>query len=121
MPKAWSLLSQRGIRRQCPHHKSSEQKYIVNSTYCLYDVYLFSPLSQNTFVCHGIRNLEVILQDFFQVWDPKHIFRKGRERHIFLFEMFLVFSKVYKDSTGKTKYMYKQKLDVSIIRQYLAV
>ncbi|XP_030830052.1 kalirin [Strongylocentrotus purpuratus] len=56
---------------------------------------------------------EVILQDAFQVWDTKQIFRKGRERHIFLFEMFLVFSKETKDSTGKTKYMYKSKMDMS--------
>ncbi|XP_071511988.1 triple functional domain protein-like, partial [Diadema antillarum] len=56
---------------------------------------------------------EVILQDAFQVWDTKQIFRKGRERHIFLFEMFLVFSKETKDSTGKTKYVYKSKMDTS--------
>ncbi|MEQ2158798.1 hypothetical protein GOODEAATRI_016042, partial [Goodea atripinnis] len=36
---------------------------------------------------------ELILQDSFQVWDPKTLIRKGRERHLFLFEMSLVFSK----------------------------
>ncbi|XP_033628960.1 kalirin-like [Asterias rubens] len=62
---------------------------------------------------HLDANGEVILQDSFQVWDPKQIFRKGRERHIFLFELFLVFSKEAKDSTGKTKYIFKSKLDTS--------
>ncbi|XP_038072684.1 kalirin-like [Patiria miniata] len=62
---------------------------------------------------NGNMDGEVILQDSFQVWDPKQIFRKGRERHIFLFELFLVFSKEGKDSTGKTKYIFKSKLDTS--------
>lgn len=56
---------------------------------------------------------EVILQDSFQVWDPKQIIRKARERHIFLFELFLLFSKEVKDSSGKVKYIYKNKLMVS--------
>jgi triple functional domain protein len=58
---------------------------------------------------------EVILQDTFHVWDPKQIIRKGRERHIFLFELYLLFSKEVKDSSGKAKYLYKNKLMVSII------
>ncbi|KAL0280126.1 UNVERIFIED_CONTAM: hypothetical protein PYX00_001517 [Menopon gallinae] len=58
---------------------------------------------------------EVILQDTFQVWDPKQIIRKGRERHIFLFELYLLFSKEVKDSSGKTKYLYKNKLMTSEI------
>ncbi|CAG2064035.1 unnamed protein product, partial [Timema podura] len=53
---------------------------------------------------------EVILQDTFHVWDPKQIIRKGRERHIFLFELYLLFSKEVKDSSGKAKYLYKNKL-----------
>jgi hypothetical protein len=57
---------------------------------------------------------EVILQDTFHVWDPKQIIRKGRERHIFLFELYLLFSKEVKDSSGKAKYLYKNKLMVSI-------
>lgn len=57
---------------------------------------------------------EVILQDSFQIWDPKQIIRKARERHVFLFELYLVFSKeVSKDSSGKGKYIYKNKLLVS--------
>ncbi|KAM4028780.1 triple functional domain protein isoform 3-T5 [Anomaloglossus baeobatrachus] len=56
---------------------------------------------------------ELILQDSFQVWDPKTLIRKGRERHIFLFEMSLVFSKEVKDSTGRNKYIYKMKLFTS--------
>ncbi|EDK97859.1 mCG127132, isoform CRA_a, partial [Mus musculus] len=53
---------------------------------------------------------ELILQDAFQVWDPKSLIRKGRERHLFLFEISLVFSKEIKDSSGHTKYVYKNKL-----------
>ncbi|XP_073502231.1 kalirin-like [Phyllobates terribilis] len=53
---------------------------------------------------------ELILQDSFQVWDPKSLIRKGRDRHLFLFEISLVFSKEIKDSTGHTKYVYKNKL-----------
>ena len=48
---------------------------------------------------------ELLLQDNFQVWDPKSLIRKGRERHLFLFELSLVFSKEMKDSTGRTKYL----------------
>ncbi|XP_041431371.1 kalirin RhoGEF kinase L homeolog isoform X3 [Xenopus laevis] len=53
---------------------------------------------------------ELILQDSFQVWDPKSLIRKGRDRHLFLFEISLVFSKEIKDSTGHTKYVFKNKL-----------
>ena len=56
---------------------------------------------------------EVILQDSFQVWDPKQIIRKARDRHIFLFELYLLFSKEVKDTNGKAKYIYKNKLLVS--------
>lgn len=60
---------------------------------------------------------ELILQESFQVWDPKTLIRKGRERHLFLFEMSLVFSKEVKDSSGRSKYLYKSKLFVSISTQ----
>ncbi|KAI9547012.1 hypothetical protein NQZ68_021682 [Dissostichus eleginoides] len=53
---------------------------------------------------------ELILQDSFQVWDPRSLIRKGRDRHLFLFEFSLVFSKEIKDSAGRTKYQYKTKL-----------
>ncbi len=53
---------------------------------------------------------ELMLQDTFQVWDPKSLIRKGRDRHLFLFEISLVFSKEMKDSSGRTKYVYKNKL-----------
>lgn len=56
---------------------------------------------------------ELILQESFQVWDPKTLIRKGRERHLFLFEMSLIFSKEVKDSNGRSKYIYKSKLFVS--------
>lgn len=57
---------------------------------------------------------ELILQDSFQVWDPRSLIRKGRDRHLFLFEFSLVFSKEIKDSAGRTKYQYKNKLLVSV-------
>nr|XP_009302725.2 kalirin isoform X2 [Danio rerio] len=53
---------------------------------------------------------ELILQDTFQVWDPKSLIRKGRDRHLFLFEISLVFSKEIKDSAGRSKYIFKNKL-----------
>uniref|UniRef100_S4R977 Trio Rho guanine nucleotide exchange factor n=1 Tax=Petromyzon marinus TaxID=7757 RepID=S4R977_PETMA len=53
---------------------------------------------------------ELILQESFQVWDPKTLIRKGRERHLFLFELALVFSKEVRDSSGNSKYLYKHKL-----------
>ncbi|XP_057709359.1 kalirin isoform X2 [Corythoichthys intestinalis] len=53
---------------------------------------------------------ELMLQDSFQVWDPRSLIRKGRDRHLFLFEFSLVFSKEFKDSAGRTKYQYKQRL-----------
>ncbi|XP_076827422.1 LOW QUALITY PROTEIN: triple functional domain protein [Brachyhypopomus gauderio] len=56
---------------------------------------------------------ELILQESFQVWDPKTLIRKGRDRHLFLFEMSLVFSKDVKDSNGRSKYLYKSKLMTS--------
>nr|XP_042089864.1 LOW QUALITY PROTEIN: triple functional domain protein [Ovis aries] len=56
---------------------------------------------------------ELILQESFQVWDPKTLIRKGRERHLFLFEMSLMFSKEVKDSSGRSKYLYKSKLFTS--------
>ena len=58
---------------------------------------------------------EVLLQEQFTVWDPKQLIKKGRDRHLFLFEMCLLFSKEIKDSKGKSKYQYKFKLMVSMI------
>ncbi|CAD1480420.1 unnamed protein product, partial [Heterotrigona itama] len=56
---------------------------------------------------------DVVLQDSFTVWDPKQLIRKGRDRHIFLFELYLLFSKEVKDSAGKVKYIYKSRLMTS--------
>ncbi|XP_071527234.1 triple functional domain protein isoform X3 [Panulirus ornatus] len=57
---------------------------------------------------------EVILQDTFQVWDPRQLIRKGRDRHIFLFDLYLVFCKEVRDPSGnKTKYAYKHRLVTS--------
>merc|ERR1712037_559194 len=58
---------------------------------------------------------DVILQDTFQVWDPKKLIRQSRERRMFLFELYLVFSKEVKDSNGKAKYLYKMKMLTSDI------
>ena len=58
---------------------------------------------------------EVVMQDSFQVTDPKQIIRKAKDRHIFLFELYLVFAKEVKDTNGKAKYIYKSKLLVSPI------
>ena len=60
---------------------------------------------------------EVFLQDQFLVWDPKQLIRKGRERHLFLFDMCLIFAKEVKDSNGKAKYMFKFKLMVNKIER----
>lgn len=49
---------------------------------------------------------------FNQVWDPRQLIRKGRERHLFLFELYLLFSKEVKDSNGRAKYIFKHKLMV---------
>ncbi|XP_043215264.1 kalirin-like isoform X2 [Amphibalanus amphitrite] len=57
---------------------------------------------------------EVILQDSFLVWDSKGLIRKGRDRHLFLFDFYLLFSKEIKDN-GKSKYIYKHKLMTSDI------
>uniref|UniRef100_UPI00358FD91B kalirin-like isoform X4 n=1 Tax=Myxine glutinosa TaxID=7769 RepID=UPI00358FD91B len=53
---------------------------------------------------------ELILRESFQVWDPKTLIRKGRKRRLFLFEMSLIFSKEIEDSSGNSKYLYKNKL-----------
>ena len=47
------------------------------------------------------------------MWDPKKLIRQSRERRMFLFELYLVFSKEVKDSNGKAKYLYKMKMLVS--------
>lgn len=36
---------------------------------------------------------DVLLQDKFLVWDSKQLIKKGKERHVFLFETNLVFAK----------------------------
>lgn len=56
---------------------------------------------------------DVFLQDQFTVWDPKQLIKKGRDRHLFLFDMCVIFSKEMKDSNGKAKYQYKFRLMVS--------
>lgn len=46
-------------------------------------------------------------------WDNKQIIRKGRERHVFLFDLYLLFSKEVKDTNGTVKYVYKNKVMTS--------
>ncbi|CAF0832828.1 unnamed protein product [Brachionus calyciflorus] len=58
---------------------------------------------------------DVLLQDKFQVWDSKQLIKKGKERHVFLFETSLVFAKEIKDAKSKLKYVYKFKLMTSEI------
>lgn len=64
---------------------------------------------------------ELILQDSFQVWDPRSLIRKGRDRHLFLFEFSLVFSKEIKDSAGRTKYQYKNRLLVGVLLRAILI
>lgn len=52
---------------------------------------------------------EVVLQDTFSAWDTKQIIRKGRDRRVFLFELYLVFAK----EIGVNRYQFKQKLMTS--------
>jgi hypothetical protein len=58
---------------------------------------------------------DVLLQDRFQVWDSKQLIKKGKERHVFLFETSIVFAKEIKDTRDKLKYVYKFKLMVGFL------
>ena len=49
------------------------------------------------------------------MFDPKQLRRKGKERHIFLFEQALLFSKETKDADGKIKYLFKNKIKVNTL------
>ena len=49
------------------------------------------------------------------MFDPKQLRRKGKERHIFLFEQALLFSKETKDADGKIKYLFKSKIKVNTL------
>ena len=53
---------------------------------------------------------EVVLQDSFLAWDTTQIIRKGRERRVFLFELYLLIAKEVKDSSGSVKYQFKKRL-----------
>lgn len=56
---------------------------------------------------------EVVLQDSFLVMENKQLIRKGRERRVFLFELYLLFAKEVKDSNGTNKYIFKHKVMTS--------
>jgi hypothetical protein len=59
---------------------------------------------------------DVLLQDKFQVWDSKQLIKKGKDRHVFLFETSLLVAKeINKDQKGKLKYAYKFKVMTSEI------
>ncbi len=46
------------------------------------------------------------------MWEPRQLIKKGRERHLFLFEEFIIFAKIVKDANGQKKYLYKAKFEV---------
>ena len=46
------------------------------------------------------------------MWDAKLLRRKGKERHLFLFQQALLVTKEVKDVDGKVVYLYKYKLKV---------
>ncbi|XP_057304422.1 triple functional domain protein-like isoform X4 [Hydractinia symbiolongicarpus] len=56
---------------------------------------------------------KILLQDSFTVWDTKHILKKGKERHVFLFEQAVLLCKEVKDIDGKCMFEYKYKLKTS--------
>lgn len=56
---------------------------------------------------------EVVVQDSFLVLENKQLIRKGRERRVFLFELYLLFAKEVKDSNGTNKYHFKHKVMTS--------
>ncbi|KAL7673478.1 hypothetical protein ACOME3_008333 [Neoechinorhynchus agilis] len=53
---------------------------------------------------------DVIKQESFLVCDNKQMFKKLKERRLFLFEVALIFAKEVKSSNGGTRYTYKTKL-----------
>ncbi|VDO95895.1 unnamed protein product [Soboliphyme baturini] len=66
--------------------------------------------------CSDIDSLgEVLLQEFFVVWDPRQLIKKGRERQVFLFDLCLLFCKKVCDQLGKVKYLLKSRLLTSEI------
>ncbi|XP_066917707.1 kalirin-like isoform X10 [Clytia hemisphaerica] len=65
---------------------------------------------------------KILLQDSFTIFDPKHILKKAKERHVFLFEQALLFCKENKDTNGKCTFEFKTKLKTSEmgITEYMA-
>ncbi|XP_057708129.1 kalirin-like [Corythoichthys intestinalis] len=59
---------------------------------------------------------ELLLQDSVKVWDSKIPFKMGKKRQLFLLKKSLVLCKVVKDDKGKSRYLYKRKLNVAEIK-----
>ncbi|KAK0425243.1 hypothetical protein QR680_009099 [Steinernema hermaphroditum] len=57
---------------------------------------------------------EFVMQDTFTVCEPKHYFKKGRERQVFLFECCVVFTKKI-EANSKIAYVYKNRLMINEI------
>ncbi|XP_057708128.1 triple functional domain protein-like [Corythoichthys intestinalis] len=60
--------------------------------------------------------VELLLQDCFKVWDSKIPFKMGKHRQLFLLKKSLVLCKVVKDDKGKSRYLYKRKLNIAEIK-----
>jgi len=59
---------------------------------------------------------DVIMQNGFQVMDTKQIIRKGKDRHLFLFELSLVVCKKEVADNQDTKYFFKNKYLLSELK-----
>lgn len=120
---AFSLFMETRLPFAVTSWRANLQKHLYNSSalrLSLLHFFSLSPLPPTGFDGNIDSQGELILQESFQVWDPKTLIRKGRDRHLFLFEMSLVFSKEVKDSNGRSKYLYKSKLFVSHVLPHLA-
>lgn len=52
------------------------------------------------------------------MWDAKLLRRKGKERHLFLFQQALLVTKEIKDVDGNVVYLYKYKLKVCDMKHH---
>ena len=89
--------------------------YLEELEVCIFDLYRFVSilliLIQSGLTKEALG--DVLLQNAFQIWDSKQIIKKGKERHVFLFETSIVIAKILKPVTrGAVRYIYKYKLMV---------